>query len=329
MDSLLYAASAGFLVCLGFFFVALKKYQLYSGRSADITQTIETIPEIAVQPVKVSASAPATKVATAETPTPEMRAAPGAARPAPRPAVVPAATPAPAPVAKRPASVTTSFPATAPSVRVSAAKPPFGDVAAPKPAASTTGPTTTGGINPAVAYLQNLKNHLEHLEEEVNTLKGQLSNFAGKNESQFSALLERLGELKVELPTAGPRVGAAGPEQGRGVVPPVETSPAPAPAAAAPEIERAPSFDSARPADVVPLPKRAVTQRPAPQRELVAEPEPQAVAEALPEAATAEPAPVAAAEPASDAPESSPSQPSIEIEPADAGKPRRGPVWPV
>ncbi|MFA6093378.1 MAG: hypothetical protein WCU88_06030 [Elusimicrobiota bacterium] len=58
---------------------------------------------------------------------------------------------------------------------------------------------TTGSLSPAVVYLQNLKMQMEHFENEIQHLQGDLTGFVHRHDSQFDALLSRLGELQTEL----------------------------------------------------------------------------------------------------------------------------------
>ncbi|MDX6768533.1 MAG: hypothetical protein SF051_03310, partial [Elusimicrobiota bacterium] len=121
---------------------------------------------------------------------------------------------------------------------------------APSPAAapaekkdSLTGQTVTGGVSPAVVYLQNLKVQLEEMGGELKSLAKRVNAISDRDE----ALIERLAELtaavealKSSAPAAAPAEAPApapAPKRSRRATDPkpepvvvVEPAPAPAPA---------------------------------------------------------------------------------------------------
>ncbi len=85
-------------------------------------------------------------------------------------------------------------------------------------AGGLTGKTMIGGVSPAIVYLQNLKMQIEHFEKEIQQLRGDVSGFVQKHDSQYSNLLKRLGDLQGEMhpqaspaPAARPAAPASGP----------------------------------------------------------------------------------------------------------------------
>lgn len=198
---------------------------------------------------------------------------------------------------------------------------------------------TTGGVSPAVVYLQNIKTELAELHKEMSALAKRVDERLAEGSTRDEALIERLGELASAVDAI--RSAAPAPE-----------APAPAPKKAR-KAEKAPEPAAAEPVpESVVEPKAAVESVPAEiaavTLSLPPEPVPAPVAapviEPFPEP---EPAP---ARKKSDierradetirmdlsglvAPEPKPAEPAAE--PASAPetppeeKPRRGPVWPV
>ena len=62
-----------------------------------------------------------------------------------------------------------------------------------------TGQTISGGISPAVVYLQNLKMQMEHFEKEIHQLRAQVVNFAHKHDQEFEILLKKMSEFQADL----------------------------------------------------------------------------------------------------------------------------------
>lgn len=198
--------------------------------------------------------------------------------------------------------------------------------------------TSTGGISPAVVYLQNIKVELADLHKDLRALSKRVDDELSSVSTRDEALIERLGELTraVEgLKAAAPAADEENPKPARKPrkaekLPEPEPEPAPAP-----EPEPAPEVVVAapKPAEEVSI----EVLPPPPVDEPLPLPEPAAPAKTIspdetirmelgsiiaPQAAAEEPraeAPPAAAEPA---------EPAQEAPPAEE-KPRRGPVWPV
>jgi pyruvate dehydrogenase E2 component (dihydrolipoamide acetyltransferase) len=233
---------------------------------------------------------------------------------------------------------TRPLPAAAPAA---AAQAP---AAAPEPAPAKKEPAagsgSTGGISPAVVYMQNLKLQMDEVEVEVRGLAKKVAAVSERDD----ALIERLGELTraveelkglvLEPPTPKRRktdkAPAAAPEP---AAPAPEPEPAPAPAAepvaemklAAPEPAAAPEPVAAAPASE-PEPAPA----PAAQTEPSAPPAAGLTIELGTAAGTG--APVDAPAPSPDATmrvEDLKAALEQQGEKAEEEKPRRGPVWPV
>src|SRR5687768_15218957 len=66
-----------------------------------------------------------------------------------------------------------------PAEETAALKPAAAPKAAPK---NLTGETLSGGISPAIVYLQNLKTQIEHFETEIHELRAQVSKFANQHD---------------------------------------------------------------------------------------------------------------------------------------------------
>ena len=210
-----------------------------------------------------------------------------------------------------------SHPITVPVTKVSESTP--------KPEAEFTGPdrrrdpmNTTGGISPAVVYLQNIKGELAELHKDLRSLSKRVDDELSSVATRDEALIERLGELTraVEsMKAAAGETPAAAPKKARKA----EKIPEPQPE---PEPEREPQqvvIEAAPPApkpapepvpDPAPAPEPARSANETIRLELGALVSP---AESNPEAA-----------PAAEAPSPAPA-----AEPPPEEKPRRGPVWPV
>lgn len=302
MDQLLYGSVAGFAGALGFLFVALKKYRQLSrdGAGQDVPHIIEPLPDLDA-PMPVKAAGPA--VAKVASPEPVSRGAektlvmapPAASGPKklePIPAAAPpkpvGAPPEKAEKAEKPAA------AAAPQPAPSAAKAPAAVAvpAAKAPDVLKTDQTLPGGVGPAVVYLQNMKVHLDHLESEVQTLKGQVASFAQKHDAQFSTLLDRLTDLKTELHSI-PHEPAVAPQAAPAPLPVV----APAPASQAPVL-KAPEAASAPAAKSAPKPESAPAPEPAPVSMVAPAPKAAAPASAPAPVLSIEPAPASKPAPA-------------------------------
>ncbi len=184
---------------------------------------------------------------------------------------------------------------------------------------------STGGISPAVVYLQNIKVELADLHKDLRSLAKRVDDELASVSTRDEALIARLGELTqaVEsMKAAAPAEPEPAPKKSRKAekAPAPEPVPEPAPVVLAPEPEPV----AAEPA---PEPIVEVLPPPAPDAipELKVAPSPDETirmdlsALVAPEPVKAEPvAAVAEPEPASALPEPPPEE-----------KPRRGPVWPV
>jgi hypothetical protein len=209
----------------------------------------------------------------------------------------------------------------APKVASHSDKPEPKAEAKPKPDAEQKDPSvTTGGISPAVVYLQNIKGELTDLHNDLRSLSKRVDDELAAVSTRDEALIERLGDLTraVESLKAGvPAVAAA----------PAET-PAPAP-------------KKARKAEKTPEPEIAVVleTKPEPAPEPVPEPKPEPVPEPKTEPARSpdetirmelgaliSPAPV---QPETKTPVTEPVAEPVAVEPPPEEKPRRGPGWPV
>lgn len=190
----------------------------------------------------------------------------------------------------------------------------------PKPEAEHKDPAvTTGGISPAVVYLQNIKGELADLHNDLRSLAKRVDDELAAVSSRDEALIERLGEIAAA----------------------VESLKAAAPAAAAPVEAPAPAPKKARKAEKAPEPEIAVVveTKPEPAPEPVPEPKPEPVPEPITEPARSAdetirmelgsliaPAPV---EPEAKISLTEPVVEPAAAEPPPEEKPRRGPVWPV
>ena len=206
---------------------------------------------------------------------------------------------------------------------------------APEPAATPVEKrreNTTGGINPAVVYLQNIKNQLEEMQNENRELAKRVEAITNRDE----ALIERLSELAqaiAEIKSAGPAAAAA-----QAPVEPVPAEPAPKRAkkipAPAPEpvvvVESAPAPEPSPAPETPPIlviepttSSGVAARKPAPTTEPTAEtlfsPDETARLTLKPVEAAAQAAAPAEPKPAASEP----------VEEPESEKHRRGPVWPV
>ena len=206
----------------------------------------------------------------------------------------------------------------APAPKVASVAAPAGKPE-PKTAASTPRENTTGGISPAVVYLQNIQTHLYELHGEIRDLGQRVNAIASRDE----ALIERLGELvqavaeikasaaSAPAPTAKRRKSDSAVELKPELV--VEAKPEPV-------------------AQAETKPEPVVEAAPAPVAEVkpdpIVEPKPEPVAEIKPDPIVEKPP-----EPVIEAKRTISPDETIRLEPGAAvesdEKPRRGPVWPV
>lgn len=135
------------------------------------------------------------------------------------------------------------------------------DTPAPKasdapPSADRRDPAnTTGGLSPAVVYLQNIKTELAELHKEMNALAKRVDDHLAEGSSRDEALIERLGELAraVEsMKAAAPAPAAA----------PALEQPAPSPKKAR-QAEKAPEPEPEPLPEAVPEPKAELDSVPA------------------------------------------------------------------
>lgn len=277
-------------------------------------------------------------------------------------AVVPAivkSVSAPQVPAEKPAPKPAAAPAEAPVIKPAAA--PAAATAAPAPAVKKSEATTTGGLSPAVVYLQNLKTQMDRLDKEITGLKSLAGQHATQNEmilKHLAELADKLDKVSVAPPAAAPTTASAGPaepEPEPASALPETLEIAPRPAAPAVEMERPAAEPAAEPMKTIELEIAARVAAPAPEPAAAPEPEPApAAAPPAPESDKTmiiEPtvAPIKltdtktiplpkppgfelsvetpAAEPVP-APAAAPGKPSDE--PAELPKPaRKGPVWPI
>ncbi len=191
------------------------------------------------------------------------------------------------------------------SAPASEEKPPTPAPAASKEETRTEAPAerrrenTTGGISPAVVYLQNIKSQLEELQASVRGLVGRVDAISSRDE----ALIERLVDLAQAVAD-------------------IKTS-APAPATEAPAPKR-----SRRP---VPEPVPEPKTEPVAKAEPEPEPAPAAKAEARDPDKTVRLGPgiILPTPPQESAPEAAAPAEAAPPDPEPDDKPRRGPVWPV
>ncbi|MEK7743894.1 MAG: hypothetical protein AAB578_05860 [Elusimicrobiota bacterium] len=229
------------------------------------------------------------------------------------------------------------------------AKPPPASAPPPLPekkpeAGGLTGKTMIGGVSPAIVYLQNLKMQIEHFEKEIQQLRGDVSGFVQKHDTQYSYLLKRLGDLQGGM---HPQASAPPPAREEADRAPRTASPGPPPAARPAAQAKAPAAAPAAPAAsqaakpspqsvaAAPAPKAAaampVVEVLSPMRVPQEAPAPKPVP---PGVETTAPIPIQAAAVA--AAPSAPAPPpaadeSMSLRPPDenAGKKGKAPIWPV
>lgn len=200
---------------------------------------------------------------------------------------------------------------------------------------------TTGGISPAVVYLQNIKVELADLHKDLRALSKRVDDELSSVSTRDEALIERLGELTraVEAmksaapapaaePSAEPEEAPKPARKARKAEKPPEPEPQPAaevvveaPPPAAEVVLEAPTPAAEVSIEVLPPPP---AEEPAPVAEVKAGPSPDETIRMELGALIAEP-PVKAEAPAAAEPAAEPSK--EEAPPVE--KPRRGPVWPV
>ncbi|MFI5361251.1 MAG: hypothetical protein ACHQ49_04720 [Elusimicrobiota bacterium] len=255
----------------------------------------------------------------ADQPEPETAAEPFV--PLVRPVWIPDESAAPAKLAsvggEKPAQRAPALEAPAPQPAQAAEKPASQSAAAP--GGRRSGDSTTGGVNPAVVYLQNIKMKLEEIQKETHDLAARVDAITGRDEAlidRLSELTQAVADLKSSNAPVSASVEPPAPKRARKaepvavVIAPPSASPQPVPAVAAAVEAKAEPEPIAEPKAAVANPaleglQDLVKEMPAP-------------------VARAEPKPEPAAAPAPSVPASAP---SAEAEAEE--KPRRGPVWPV
>lgn len=185
-DGWFYISSAGLLVSGVLFFFLLGQYRA-AADAADV-RSVALEPEAEISPVR--------SVYIPEEPAP-----------------------APAPAVKV-ASVPSEPPAETPKAEAPKAEAAAPDYAGPERRRENT----TGGISPAVVYLQNIKSQLEGLHGQVAELTKRVESVTSRDE----ALIERLGELARAVESLKSPAAASAPAAEKA------TEPAPAPAVVAP-----------------------------------------------------------------------------------------------
>lgn len=173
--------------------------------------------------------------------------------------------------------------------------------------------TITGGISPAVVYLQNIKVQLDELRGETRELSQRVGAISGRDEAlieRLSELAKAVSELKLAAPVAAPTPV---------VTPAVAVAPETVEEPVAPKRVKKeyPPPGVVKTIRIEPALAAALAPAPAPVSVPVVEPAPETPA-AAPEPAAAVPEPVATV-----------MAPPVEAPEPVAEKPRRGPVWPV
>ncbi|MBI2788646.1 MAG: hypothetical protein HYX59_08195 [Elusimicrobia bacterium] len=303
-DGWFYISSAGLLISGILFFFLLGQYRVAS-EAADATEGAE--PSEAVHVADKEASAPA----------------------AIRPVYIPEASSSPKVASHAEAPEPKQEPKPEPKPRM---EPEFTGPERRKDPANTT-----GGISPAVVYLQNIKVELADLHKDLRALSKRVDDELSSVSTRDEALIERLGELT----RAVEAMKAAAPAPAPAAEPAAEAEEAPKPARKARKAEKPPE----------PAPE-VVVEAPTPAAEVVLEapkPEAEVSIEVLPPPPVEAPPPVAEVK-AGPSPDETirmelgalVSPPPVKAEPeAPAAaepakeeappveKPRRGPVWPV
>lgn len=314
-DGWFYVSAAGFIISAVFFVFLLGQYRAAVEAEDDAVEG-----ETASEPVPLS-PVPAAKVYTPG----------GAVAVAEKPAPVEA----PAPVEK-PASKAATLPPPDPSLQTT-------------PVAKEN---TTGGLSPAVVYLQNMKTQMERLDKDISGLK----SMAAQQGQHTDLILKRLAELADKVSAIsdaqqalaeGAFAAASAPAPAAAPVPAPEPKPAakavevpkpapvvveePTPVEVKPEPVR--TIDLGEPAAETPKPEKkakktvVVPEDAAADKTLVIEPtvKPVAKGEDIP----LPPKPTAADPAAAPTIELSPPAGAGEA-PAESPKPaRKGPVWPI
>jgi hypothetical protein len=199
---------------------------------------------------------------------------------------------------------------------------------------------TTGGISPAVVYLQNIKVELADLHKDLRSLSKRVDDELSSVSNRDEALIERLGELTRAVESMKAAAAASAPDE-------LVSAPAPKKvrkAQKAPEPEIIPEPEIVAEPEVAPAP--VIAPEPAPA-EVVVEVLPPPPLDSIPEMKP-EPTPAAdqtirmdlsaviAATLVQQAPPSPEPAPTVSVDltepnpaPPPEEKPRRGPVWPV
>lgn len=255
---------------------------------------------------------------------------------------------APAPAAIRPVYIPEDSPA--PRIASHAETPEPEAKPKPKPESETTPPprkdpaSSTGGISPAVVYLQNIKVELADLHKDLRALSKRVDDELASVSTRDEALIERLGELTRAVEGLKSAVPAAASEP---VPEPEPAKPArkPRKAEKAPEPEIVVEAAKPEPEVVVEAAKpepEVVLEAPKPAADSVIEVLPPPPVEVPPVAEVKAPSPspdetirmelgaLIAPKPAAvEAPAPAPAEPAVQDAPPPEEKPRRGPVWPV
>jgi hypothetical protein len=179
---------------------------------------------------------------------------------------------------------------------------------APAPAAPArkSPETTTGGISPAVVYLQSIKNQLEELQKTTRALAARVDGVASRDE----ALIERLGELAAAVAALKAPAASASSDE---APPPAAKKAQKAAASPAPAVSLQPPEQPPPAPKTEPLPEPAPKEEPSPDETVRLELGKLIDGRLAEKTEPAEPSPA-------DAP----------VQGAEGGDtPRRGPVWPV
>lgn len=253
-DVWFYISGAGFVVSMALFVFLLGQYR------AAVQSSDHHEPELEPQtaspaPVPVAAPKPVAVVPLSKPAVIEKTLIMPPPAAAPAPAVVPAPMPAPAP-----APVPTPVPV---------------KTAAP---AARKAETTTGGLSPAVVYLQNIKSQMDNFDKELTQIKAAVA----KQSAQGENILKRLSELADQWKAATARGNEPPkPEPSSQTIPvsvPANKAPAPIPVPVSePEPAPEPVAAQAPPDRTMELkinPPPAVLEQPPQQQETAAEPKP-------------------------------------------------------
>jgi len=186
---------------------------------------------------------------------------------------------------------------------VAVSLPPAPVVALPEPRRGDS--NNSGGVSPAVVYLQNIKSKMETFEKEISTLTA----LSAQQAAQGELLLKRLSELAEDrkadslprraTPAPAPRTAPKEPLVSKIAEPP------PAKAAESPVTPNVLPDDRPASAAAAALKPSAVPSVPQEAEAVASEALPQTPGTSVPEPAVSEP------------------------EPVEPSKPRKGPVWPV